>query len=273
MRVTIHTVSAADYWPMAIAVRRARRAWWLRTWGGQLNDADMHRAAEAVREELAGGPLRLKELRARMAARGYAREETNAAGLWIDLVRVPPQGTWERPRADLYALAEDWLRPVEIAEDAARDLLLSRYLCAYGPATLADASGWTGLAVAGLRPVADRLELRRFSDEGGRELLDLADGPLPDPETPAPVRFLASFDPVLLVQARRTQILPEELRPIIFNTRTPQSWNTYVVDGHVAGTWRHAHGRIELQPLRALDARERVEVEDEAHRLEAFHAG
>ena len=32
MRVTIHLVSPRDYWPLAVAVREARRALWLRAW-------------------------------------------------------------------------------------------------------------------------------------------------------------------------------------------------------------------------------------------------
>jgi hypothetical protein len=272
MRVTIHTVSAGDYWPMAVAVRAARRAWWLRAWAKGLTNADMQRVARALRRELRDGPLPQRELHARLRARGWERPIVNAGALWVDLVRVPPPGTWDRPRADLYGLAEDWLPPLKIFTRQARDLLLRRYLGAFGPAAMADISGWTGLPVADLRPVVQRAELRRFRDERGRELLDLPDAPLTDPDTPAPARFIASFDPILLVGARRTGVLPEEFRPIIFNTRTPQSWNTFLLDGRVAGTWKHADGRVQLEPLRRLRAAERRSLEDEAHRLDAFHA-
>jgi hypothetical protein len=275
MRVTIHTVTAADYWPMAVAVRRGRRAWWLRAWGrGQAaTAADMQRAARALRAELADGPLRQKELVARMVSRGYAREVTIGAGLWVDLVRVPPQGTWDRPRADLYGLAEDWLSPTGIGEDEARDLLLRRYLGAYGPAALVDASGWTGLSLPELRTVVERAELLRFQDAAGRELLDLPDAKLPDPETPAPARFIGSFDAMLLIQARRTGVLPEDFRQRVYNTAAPQSFHTFLLDGQVAGSWRFADERVQLTPFRRLLAAERHELEDEAHRLEAFHEG
>lgn len=273
MRVTIHTVSAADYWPMAVAVRRPRQAWWMRAWGKALTDADMRRAAEAVRAELSDGPLRQRELMARMAARGYAREVAIGAGLWVDLVRVPPQGTWERPRADLYGLAEDWLAPTGIGEDEARDLLLRRYLGAYGPAALADASGWTGLSVPEVRAVVERAEVRRFRDAAGRELLDLPDAQLPDPEMPAPARFIGSFDAMLLIQARRTEVLPEPFRQRVYNTGAPQSFHTFLLDGQVAGSWRFADGRVQLSPFRRLGAAERRDLEEEAHRLEEFHQG
>ena len=65
--------------------------------------------------------------------------------MWLDLVRVPPSGTWERRRADLYAAAEHWLgRPGKIEEAEGTDLLVRRYLGAFGPATLAELAelGW-----------------------------------------------------------------------------------------------------------------------------------
>jgi hypothetical protein len=274
MRVTIHTVSAADYWPMTVAVRRARQRWFLRGSGSSRRVRHLHRAAAAIREELAAGPLPLRELRAKLAARGFDASPQSGFGLWVDLVRVPPPGTWDRPRADLYGLAEEWLpRPAEVrdmAEGTAQEWLLKRYLAAFGPASLADASNWTGIAVSELRPIAGRIELRTFRDEAGRALLDLPGLPLPDAETPAPARFLASFDPNLLVQARRTQILPEEYRPHIFNVRTPQSWNTFLLDGQVAGTWSHAGGRVTLDPLRTLSRGELRGLRQELEPLEEF---
>jgi hypothetical protein len=61
---------------------------------------------------------------------------------------------------------------------------------------------------------------------------------LPAEETAAPVRFLPTWDATLLVHARRTQILPERFRPLVFSTKTPPSVATFLVDGAVAGTWR-----------------------------------
>jgi hypothetical protein len=103
-----------------------------------------------------------------------------------------------------------------------------------------------------LLPVIDRLPLRRFRDEKGRELLDVQRAPLPDPKTPAPVRFLSTWDATLLVHARRTQILPEPYRPLVFNTKTPHSVPTFLVDGAVAGTWRYERGRVETKPFEPL---------------------
>ena len=48
--------------------------------------------------------------------------------------------------------------------------------------------------------------------------------------------------------------------------------NTFLVDGQVAGTWRHEQGRIELEPFGRLPKQARAELNDEAERLAAFHA-
>jgi hypothetical protein len=271
MRVTIHTVSAADYWPMTVAVRRARQQWYLRTWARRRTERDLQRAADATRRALADGPLPLKELRSRLKAKGHDADATSGLGLWLDLVRIPPPGTWDRPRADFYGLAEEWLPPrKDLTEDDARAFLLRRYLAAFGPAAVADAANWTGIRASELRRVAARLSLRTFRDEAGREIIDLPGAALPDADTAAPPRFLASFDPNLLVQARRTMILPEEYRPHIFNVRTPQSWNTFLIDGQVAGTWSYAGGRVRLDPLRKLSRAERRSLDDELAALHAF---
>jgi hypothetical protein len=118
----------------------------------------------------------------------------------------------------------------------------------------------------------ERVRLRRFRAEDGTELVDVAGAPLPDPETPAPVRFLPTWDATLLAHARRTGILPEEHRPKVFSTKTPQSVGTFLVDGAVAGTWRYEHGRVVTAPFDALPRSVRRELDEEAERLGAFHA-
>ncbi|MCA1569222.1 MAG: winged helix DNA-binding domain-containing protein [Chloroflexi bacterium] len=271
MRATIHTFSATDYWPMMAGIRRVNREWYTRV-QPDVRSADVKAVADAVRRELDDGPLRMTELEERLGARGLPPRSANWAGLWVDMVRVPPSGTWERRRADLYALADQWLTPVEVTEDEGIELLIRRYLGAFGPAPLRDIATWMGLNVGQMRPVADAMELRAFRTEDGKPLVDLPDGPLPDPETPAAPRLLAVWDAMLLVHARRTQVLPEEFRPLIFNTKTPHSHNTFLLDGQVAGTWRFEKDQIQLTPLRNLSATERGELDEEAHLLAAFLA-
>jgi hypothetical protein len=272
MRVTIHMVPARDYWPMTEGVRTERRQWWLRTQRDGLDAAAMQRVADVVRAELGDGSRRHRDLVAAIVAAGHPRVAWQGAGLWVDLVRVPPSGTWERRRADLYGLAEEWLPRPTVTEDEGRRLLVRRYLGAFGPAALKDIANWAGLSAGLLAPVAGGMKLRHFTDDVGRELVDLPGAPLPDPQTPAPVRFLPTWDATLLAHARRTAILSEEHRPLIFHTKNPQSVPTFLVDGVVAGTWRYTEGRVAVEPFTRLDPPIQREVDDEAERLTAFHA-
>jgi len=264
MRNTIHVVSRADYWPLVIAVRAERMAW---SRSVQRTDARaVRRAAEHLRRFLADGPRRQKEI-------ADAGLWVPGVGIWLDLVRVPPSGTWERRRADLFGLAEDWVGPEpELGEEEAREHLVRRYLGAFGPAPQRDIANWAGMSVRALAGALERLPLRRFRDEAGRELVDVPRAPLPPAAAPAPVRFLPTWDATVLVHARRTGILAEEHRKRIFNVRNPQSERTFLVDGRVAGAWRYDSGHIRLEPFGRLARAARAELEDEAERLAAFHA-
>ena len=261
MRHTIHLVSRADYWPLALAVRESRRAHWRTAVRDAPTPQAMAGAARRLRSAM-NGTISRKEIEALLG-----RTRASGVGLWIDLVRVPPSGTWERRRADLYAAAEDWVGPPPDPGGAAAHLV-RRYLGGFGPATEKDVVSFTGLALPEVRATLDRLELRRF--DGG--LVDLPRAPLPDPDTPAPPRFLPTWDATLLVHARRTGILPEEHRPKVFGIKTPHSFPTFLVDGEVAGTWRFDGGRIELSPFGTLDAVDRRALNEEADRLAELHS-
>jgi len=265
MRVTIHLVSAADYWPLTAGVRDARRARWL-TARPEMSPATLRHAAARARRRLATGPLSRAELIESMDARTF-----NGIGMWLDLVRVPPGGTWEHRRADVYAAAEDWLGASSATAAEGLELLIRRYLQGFGPGAPADIANWAGLPPATVNDAVEGMELRRFRDEAGGLLIDLPRLPLPDADTPAPPRFLPTWDAILLVHCRRALILPEEHRPKVFHTRTPQSVPTFMVDGAVAGKWRYERGRVSLEPFGRVAKAERKQLDAEAERLAALH--
>ena len=268
MRMTIHLVSRRDYWPLALGVRAVRRASWLRTARDAPPEAELAAAASALRERLADGTIHRKELEALLS-----RPRSGGVGLWLDLVRAPPSGTWERRRADLYAAAAAWIgEPGHEDEEAAMDHLVRRYLRGFGPATAEDVASFTGLPIGTVRRLLARLELRELRSADGATLVDVPRAPLPDPDTPAPPRFLPTWDATLLVHARRAGVLPEELRPRVFSIHTPQSVPTFLVDGAVAGAWRFEDGAIRLEPWRRLDRADERALAEETERLAAFHA-
>ena len=266
MRATIHIVSRRDFWPLAVAVRGGQREWWLRVQRPRPDERELDARADRLRKLMADGPRRHEELVA-VVGRGWGM-----VGPWLELVRVPPSGTWEQRRAHLFQTAERWVGPEEVGVDEALDHLVRRYLGAYGPASRNDIASWAGLKAGHLAATLDRLRLRRFRGEDGTELLDVPRAPLPDAETPAPVRFLPTWDAVLLVHARRTGVLPERYRPLVFATKNPPSVPTFLVDGAVAGTWKYEKGAVILSPFERLDRTVLRELRDESERLAAFHA-
>jgi len=276
MRGTIHTVSARDFWSMAVGILSSRRDWYERVHGRALGGIDIEQVAGAVREILADGPRRPKEIDAALTERGLPPPAFGWSQLVpVDLVRVPPSGTWERRRADLYGLAEQWLPRLEkpSEEDGVR-LLLNRYLTAFGPARLNDFADWAGVSLPRAKTALATVEVVRYRDEQSRELIDLPGAPLPAEDVQAPVRLLPTWDATLLVHARRTQILPERHRPRIFHVKMPQSIGTFLVDGQVAGTWRWdvAAQRVTTEPFEKLTRATQRAVEDEAAALTEFHS-
>jgi winged helix DNA-binding protein len=271
MRSTIHVVSARDYWLFSAGVGPSQQEWWLRTHGKQFRDADLEAIAATLRKELAGGRRSRKEVDELLRSHG----STIWSGAWVELIRVPPSGTWERRRADVLQLASEWLGPAKVIEVEGIEHLLRRYLGAFGPARLDDAAKWAGVARPKMRATAERLKLRRFLDEDGTHLVDLPRAPLPGADTPAPVRFLPTWDATLLVHARRTQILPDRFRERIFHVKTPHSFATFLVDGAVAGAWRvertAGKATLVIEPFEPLPRGARKELEGEGAGLVQFH--
>ncbi len=268
MRGTIHAVARDDYRLFLGAVARTQREWAGRATRAPAN-LQRSGTLTRVRAALAGGPMKRPGLIALL------RDEHQAIRYSIDtdlaILRVPPSGTWERRRADLCALADAVIGPGDVPETVALPALIRRYLAAFGPASVADVASYVGMKATPIKTLVPTLDLRHFRGEDGSDLLDVEDGLLPDADTPAPVRFLPTWDAILLVHARRTQVLPEAYRPLVFHTKMPPSYPTFLVNGQVAGTWRHEDGEIRLSSFRRLRPAERAALEDEAHRLARFH--
>ena len=268
MRSTIHLVSARDYWPFAAGTRDARWESWQRAYKRGPTARQALAAARRVERKLADGPRARAEL-----LEGIDGPRFGGASTRLNLVRIPPSGTWERRRADLYGRAEDWLGPAPpVSGDEGIDLLIRRYLRAFGPASVADVASWAGMQITPVKAALERTELRHFRDEQGGLLLDLPRAPLPAADTTGPARFLPTWDATLLVNCRRTQILPEEHRPKIFHIKNPQSETTFLVDGAVAGIWKQDGKRIRLHPFGKLRRADRDELEAEAARLAEYIA-
>ena len=184
------------------------------------------------------------------------------------VMHAPQTALWSaRPRG-LFAPLDE---PEPVEKLAAVREVVRRYLAAFGPASRADIATWSGMRIADFALALETLEpLRRFRDERGRHLVDLARAPLPSADVPAPARLLPKWDNLLLSHDDRTRVLPEEYRKLMISKNGDVA-QTFLVDGVVAGEWAaDKRGKIALTPYAPLPRAARREVEDEAARLEAW---
>ena len=153
--------------------------------------------------------------------------------------------------------------------------LVLRYLAAYGPASVADIQAWSGLTR--LREVTGRLgtRLRAFTGTAGNGqsagLLDLPDAPRPDPDVPAPPRFLPEYDNLLLSYAERSRVIPHR-RPVPLPPGHGATGGTLLVDGRWQGDWKISQGGLEIRPFIRLSPTDRDAIAAEGERLLGFTA-
>jgi hypothetical protein len=280
MRTTIHLVSAHDCLTLARLVRPVleRNFWTGSPFGRKVKGVDLDAVLAAGRELLDERPRTNAQLRALMAQRWPGYDPASLAYAvhnLVPVVQVPPRGVWGQKGLPTWASTERWLgHPVEPAPSI--DQVVLRYLAAFGPASTMDVQAWSGLTR--LREVTDRLrpQLATFRSEAGRELFDLSDAPRPDPDTPAPVRFLPQYDNVALSHADRSHLATGATGAAARWPTDGLHWAALLVDGFVAGAWRLAPDRraatLTVRLFDARSAQDQAEVVEEGERLLAFLA-
>ena len=278
LRATLHLVTARDFLALRPAVQPALAGAMqsiARARGARL---EVDGLLERARRILASGPRTFEDLRdAFLRAEPGADERAMgyAVRMLLPLVQVPvgAEAPWAFPAQARFALADEWLgRPVP-TEAAAPDALVLRYLAAYGPASVADVQAWSGLR--GLREAVERLRprLRAFRDEGGRrELFDLPGAPRPDPDVPAPVRFVPEYDNLVAARADE-RVVARRHRPRVFLSALRIA-ATVLVDGFAAGTWKLERKKgtatVVVEPFAPFSPATRRAVAAEAEALARF---
>ncbi len=276
LRTTLHLVTADDalaLWPVFADV--LRRAWRSSPFRKALDGVDVEAVVAAARDSLALEAQTTAALGRVLAARwpdADPKSMSYAARFLLPIVQVPPRGLWGRstqPQA-AWTILDAWLgRPLPAGRSL--EALVVRYLGAFGPATTADARTWSWLT--GLREAFERLrpQLVTFRDEQGRELFDLPGAPRPDPETPAPPRFLPEYDNVALSHDDRRRIIARSA----FGRLT--GWvGTLTVDGFIRGQWRIDRSKgaatLVIEPFEELGKADAEALAAEGERLLAFQA-
>ena len=279
MRATIHLVTSRD----ALALRPVMQTVLERNlrsgspFGRNLKGVDISRLVAVGRALVDERPRTSAELRPLLAKRWPRRDADSlaaAVALLLPLVQVPPRGLWGAGGQPRRTTLDTWLgKPLE--KERSPDATVLRYLAAFGPATPADARAWSGLT--GVATVFERLRsrLRTFRDERGRELFDVPDGPLPDRETPAPLRFLPVYDNAVLGHADRGRIV-RPLDPRRLGYMDGANFGSVLIDGFVGATWTIAKTpKAAVMRVACLDPvrkRERAALEEEGSRLLALLA-
>ena len=279
MRNTVHLVSARDCLALRSLMQPVfdRTLYSTRANRAHLEGIDIEALVAAGRALLEERPRTAKELGEILQEQWPERDPTSLARAirhLLPLVQVPPRGVWGMSGPAAHTTAEAWLgRPLDPAPSLEETIL--RYLGAFGPATVKDVQTWSGLTRLGEVIEHLRPRLRIFRDERGRELFDVPDAPMPDPDTPAPPRFLPEFDNLILSHADRTRVIAEEYRKAIAskNGMVPA---TVLVDGFVRGTWKTERSRgranLEIKPFEPLIKEDRDALAEEGERLIRFVA-
>jgi hypothetical protein len=276
MRGTLHLVSAHDCWAFATARRALGAGYWPPSYERLVPQRRIAEIAREVVRELRSGPRTYAEVRALLEP--YATAKVPAIFLWRRVqghelvVHAPPSGTWGYHGEGVYQAADAALRGEPPPEAEACEHLIRRYLAAFGPATKQDVAQWAGLQRLGqLSRAIDALALRTFRDERGRTLYDLPRAPLPDADTPVPVRLVPRFDNLVLSHADRARILGDVPVGRVV-TKNALVHATMLVDGFVVGTWQLEKGKVTLEPFGRLAREARTALAEEAARIEAFVA-
>jgi hypothetical protein len=275
MRGTIHLMSARN--------ARAIRPWLQPTYDRllranaafpKLDGLDLPELVAFGRQELTARPRSLAELRPALLERWPDRDPAALALAISDLVpivQLPPRGLWRAAGKPVLMPLEAWIGDEETAAAELDDVVL-RYLAAFGPANAADMQTWSGLM--GLHDAFARVRSQLITVmDGKRELVDLPDAPRPDPDSPAPVRFIAEWDNLLIGHQRRTRIMSEENRKRI---ATPNGMvpGTVLIDGFMNGTWKVIEGKgsaeLVITPFLPITPGIRNELEEEGLRLLTF---
>jgi DNA glycosylase AlkZ-like len=279
MRATLHLVTSND----CLVLRRLAQPVLDRElarhpeYGPALRGVDLEPMLAFARSLLEEQPRSGAQLRAAFQERF---PEHDAAALAyacrcsLALVQVPPRGVWGHSGQVVSTTAESWLGRPLVARPSI-DAVVLRYLAAFGPAAVADVAAWSGLT--GLGEVVEQLrpQLQTFRDERGRELVDLPEAPRPDPDAPAPPRFLPEYDNVLLSHDDRSRFVTDALRAKLFAVAGPVR-GSVLQDGAVRGVWRIDRDRgsgaatLVIEHVAGLPKRSTDSIAAEGRRLLRF---
>ncbi|MDQ4051469.1 MAG: winged helix DNA-binding domain-containing protein [Actinomycetota bacterium] len=273
MRGTVHLLAADDGlmlrgWTTPVHEREIKISQSI----GEAREVDRDAFTAAVAELLADAPMSQRQLGAALAERFPVYGPTKLGQLArsaAPLAQIPPRGTWKGSGGVVYQHVDRWVGRPLVEPDV--EEIVRRYLRAYGPATAADLTAWSGITRLG--PVVKGMDdLVQHEDEHGKVLYDVPDGAVADEDAPAPVRLLGTYDNVWLSHAQRDRVTAPDKRTAWMGENGAQAMALFA-DGWLEGLWRPEDGKVKvLELLRPLTESEQAELDEETTRVEALIA-
>jgi hypothetical protein len=257
LRATIHLVTSADCLELDATIRPvSARTFGSTSFSKNTAGMDIDQVLALGRRLIEEAPMGRAELGRVLAERWPERDPQSMA---YTVSYLLPLVLWGKKGSATWTTVDHWLGS-KPSQEPAHESLVVRYLAAFGPASVSDIRVWSG--VTGLAAAVEkaRPRLRVFSDDHGRELLDLPDAPRPDPDTPAPPRFLPEYDNVLLGHADRSRLIEP-------GAAAPGWAGNLLYDGFLRGSWKLSRSRgktrIVVTPFARLSKKAADEVTQE----------
>lgn len=273
LRGTVHLLTAEDApmlraWTAPVHEREIKVSRSV----GSAREVDRAAFVAALGDLLTDGPLPQKQLGLALAERFPEHRPAQLGQLArsaAPLAQLPPRGTWRGSGGVVYQYVDRWLDRPSQSPDV--EEIVRRYLRAFGPATAADVTAWSG--VTRLGPVVRAMpDLEQHEDEAGTTLYDVPEEPIAEADAPAPVRLLGTYDNLWLSHAGRDRVTDDSARKAWMGVNGGQA-ATIFVDGWLTGLWRVADHRVEsVELLRTLTRAEQTGLDEEVARVEALLA-
>lgn len=267
MRSTIHLVAADDVrWLVALfgpmIERRFRNTRW-RQLG--IDERLIDAAIEPVNEILKNRQLSRHEIAAELAGHGLELVADGQVATHL-LLALSCRGVTcragDRGRESTFALLDEWLPRAPEGPTDPRAELARRYFRAFGPATAADFTAWSGLP-SGAAITAIRDELTEVEFDGRRGWTLGAIEPAPG------FRLLPMFDNYLIGYRDRTAMLDPSLHSSVYVGGIIKA--AVVRNGRVVGIWRldrsSRSATIRITPFESISLRQ---LEQERADIERF---
>lgn len=185
------------------------------------------------------------------------------------VVRGPPRGSWTSSQWR-WAPAEAWLDEplLRLEPEKARIELASRWLAAFGPATVVDLKWWTGWTLGQTRAALSAIDAVEVDLDGSPGFILAADSE-PEPRPEPWVAFLPSLDPTIMGWKERDWYLGEHGQALF--DRNGNAGPTVWWNGRVVGGWAgRKDGEVAYRLLEDVGADTARAIETEASQLQSW---